>query len=254
MAVIRIEKTKNYTVMSNYHFKEKDMSLKAKGLISLMLSLPDDWDYTVNGLATICKENETAIKSALKELQQFGYLQVIKKYPNESDTGRIEYEYIIYEKPIQVNKKQEVENLWVENQGIENHVQLNTEKLNTNNKNNNITNINISNSQNLETNNINTEKTKRKELTKGQKNAIERNKILEDFIKDEPEELQKALKDYVEVRATKGLQAKQLKIILENFEIAYKNKPLSVILEQIKKATARGWMELTYENNFNRYN
>lgn len=71
MAVIRVEKTKNYTVMSNYHFKEKEMSLKAKGLLSLMLSLPDNWDYTIAGLVTICKENESAIKSALDELKIF---------------------------------------------------------------------------------------------------------------------------------------------------------------------------------------
>jgi len=71
MAVIRVEKTENYTVMSNYHFKEKEMSLKAKGLLSLMLSLPDNWDYTIAGLVTICKENESAIKSALDELKIF---------------------------------------------------------------------------------------------------------------------------------------------------------------------------------------
>ena len=75
MAVIRINKTQNYTVMSNYHLKEKDMSLKAKGLLSLMLSLPDNWDYSISGLVSICKENETEIKSILKELEEFGYLE-----------------------------------------------------------------------------------------------------------------------------------------------------------------------------------
>ena len=65
MAVIRVNKTKNYTIMSNYHFYEKEMSLKAKGLLSLMLSLPDEWDYSINGLVSICKENETSIKSTL---------------------------------------------------------------------------------------------------------------------------------------------------------------------------------------------
>lgn len=71
MSVIRVEKTKNYTTMSNYHFKETEMSLKAKGLLSLMLSLPDDWDYSLLGLVRICKESETAIKSALTELKKF---------------------------------------------------------------------------------------------------------------------------------------------------------------------------------------
>lgn len=132
MSVIRVEKTKNYTVMSNYHFKEKDMSLKAKGLLSLMLSLPDDWNYSIAGLVTRCKENETAIKSALKELQEFGYVKVDKIMPDKTKSGRIEYVYNIYEKPIQEGKKQGVENLPIESQDVENRVQLNTNKQNTN--------------------------------------------------------------------------------------------------------------------------
>lgn len=132
MSVIRVEKTKNYTVMSNYHLKEKDMSLKAKGLLSLMLSLPDNWDYSIAGLVAICKENETAIKSALKELQQFGYVKVDKIMPDKTESGRIEYVYNIYEKPKQEGKKQGVENLPIETQCVENPTQLNTNKLNTN--------------------------------------------------------------------------------------------------------------------------
>lgn len=164
MAVLRINKTENYTVMSNYHFKEKEMSLKAKGLLSQMLSLPDDWDYSIAGLVKINKENETAIKSTLNELKAFGYLKVTKVMPNESKTGRIEYIYDVFEEPKQElrnlennskkskkstvkkqnvekqeQEKQGVENLGVENQHIENQVQLNTNKLNikelnTNNK------------------------------------------------------------------------------------------------------------------------
>lgn len=131
MSVIRVEKTKNYAVMSNYHFKEKDMSLKAKGLLSLMLSLPDNWDYSIAGLVAICKENETAIKSALKELQQFGYVKIDKIMPDKTESGRIEYVYNIYEKPKQEGKKQGVENLPIEIQHVEKHVQLNTNKLST---------------------------------------------------------------------------------------------------------------------------
>ena len=70
MAIYRVHKTKDYTVMSNTHLRDKDMSLKAKGLLTLMLSLPENWDYTINGLVAICKENETAIKSALDELKK----------------------------------------------------------------------------------------------------------------------------------------------------------------------------------------
>lgn len=117
--------------MSNYHFKEKDMSLKAKGLLSFMLSLPDDWDYSMAGLVTLLKENETAIKTALKELQDFGYVRIDKIYPNNTDSGRIEYIYNVFEQPIQEKEKQALENLPLENQPVENHVQLNTKQLNT---------------------------------------------------------------------------------------------------------------------------
>lgn len=132
MSVIRVERTKNYTVMSNYHLKEKKMSLKAKGLLSLMLSLPDDWNYSIVGLVAICKENETAIKSTLKELQEFGYVIVEKIMPDKTESGRIEYVYNIFEKPKQEGKKQGVENLPLEIQCVENQVQLNTKQLNTN--------------------------------------------------------------------------------------------------------------------------
>ena len=84
MSVIRVNKTKDYVVMSNHHFKERKMSLKAKGLLSEMLSLPDDWDYSISGLVSINKENETSIKSALNELKEFGYLKVNKLLPNEN--------------------------------------------------------------------------------------------------------------------------------------------------------------------------
>ena len=139
MSVFRVEKNKNYTTMSNYHLREKEMSLKAIGLLSKMLSLPDNWDYTLVGLVSICKENETAIKSALDELKEFGYLEVNKKMPNQTNTGRIEYEYIIYEKPKQEGEKQALENLPVEIQPLENQTQLSINELSI--KKENINNI-----------------------------------------------------------------------------------------------------------------
>lgn len=150
MAKFKVNKTKDYTIMSNYHLKEKNMSLKAKGLLSVMLSLPEDWDYSISGLVAISLENETAIKSALSELKQFGYLEVIKLMPNESETGRIDYVYNIYEKPKQGGKKQEVENLPLENQpleilAVENQGQLNTNNKILNNKSNNMNIISINN-------------------------------------------------------------------------------------------------------------
>ena len=72
MSVFRIEKNKNYTVMSNYHLRDKNLSLKAKGLLSQMLFLPEDWDYTLRGLAAINKESVDAIRTAVLELEQAG--------------------------------------------------------------------------------------------------------------------------------------------------------------------------------------
>ena len=136
MAIIRMNKSSDYTVMSNTHLKEKNMSLKAKGLLSLMLSLRDDWEYSVEGLVSICKESEVAVKSALNELKKFNYLKVTKLLPNQTETGRIEYIYDIFEKPQQDIEKQGVENLEVEIldveiQALENQGQLNTKELNT---------------------------------------------------------------------------------------------------------------------------
>ena len=136
MAIIRMNKSSDYTVMSNAHLKEKNMSLKAKGLLSLMLSLRDDWEYSVEGLVSICKESEVAVKSALNELKKFNYLKVTKLLPNQTETGRIEYIYDIFEKPQQGIEKQGVENLGVEIldveiQALENQGQLNTKELNT---------------------------------------------------------------------------------------------------------------------------
>lgn len=110
MSVIRVNKTKDYTVMSNHHLKNMNLSLKAKGLLSQMLSLPDDWDYSIAGLAAINKENESSIKSALGELKQEGYLTITKLMPDETGSGRIEYIYDIFEQPQkQEGKKQGVE-------------------------------------------------------------------------------------------------------------------------------------------------
>lgn len=97
MAIFRVEKTKDFTLMSNHHLRNKTLSLKAKGLLSLMLSLPDTWDYTLKGLASICSEGIDAIRTAVKELEQHGYI-VRKQLRNEK--GRIrDMEYIIYERP-----------------------------------------------------------------------------------------------------------------------------------------------------------
>ena len=78
MSVFKIEKNKNYTVMPNYHLRDKNLSYKAKGLLSFMLSLPEDWDYSINGLVSISKEEVKAIRNILQELQRYGYLVIEK--------------------------------------------------------------------------------------------------------------------------------------------------------------------------------
>lgn len=132
MSVIRVNKTKNYTVLSNYHFKEKEMSLKAKGLLSLMLSLPDDWNYSISGLVKLSKDGKDSVMSALGELEKFGYL-IRTRVQNEK--GQFSgVEYYIYEQPqgefpIAENPTSEKEK--AVNPPAEEPPQLNTDKLNT---------------------------------------------------------------------------------------------------------------------------
>ena len=97
MAVYRVERTRDYTVMSNHHLKDTALSLKAKGLLSMFLSFPDDWNYSTRGLAAICKEGVEAIGNTIKELEKAGY---IVRRQLRGANGRItDTEYIIYEQP-----------------------------------------------------------------------------------------------------------------------------------------------------------
>lgn len=126
MAIFRVNKNKDYTVMSNYHLRDKNMSFKAKGLLSVMLSLPDDWDYSIKGIISISKENKTSIQSALKELEENKYLKRTKK---QNEKGQFEYIYDIYEKPWTENPY--IENLVTDYPCTENMPQLNTNIQNT---------------------------------------------------------------------------------------------------------------------------
>lgn len=240
MSVFRVKKDKNYTVMSNSHLKEKEMSLKAIGLLSKMLSLPDDWDYSLAGLVSICKENETAIKSALDELKTFGYLEMIKKLPNETNTGRIEYEYIIYEKPKQASEKQPIEILPLEILPIENPGQLNTDKSNTNNK---INNINIINNISKD-NKLSKKKLKEIEKEKLNKELVDTINLYFDDI-----DIINLLNTYLDLRKTKGLTVAQWIIILEDFKKeCASDKQYSI--NCLRKAIAGGWSQLIFLDNF----
>lgn len=133
MAVFKIEKNSNYTVMSNYHLQDRNLSYKAKGLLSFMLSLPDDWDYSINGLVAISKERIDAIKSILIELKNNNYLE-IKRFRNKK--GLFEYEYYIYEIP-KNNPEGEnpaMDKPTLDTPKMDNPIQINTNKQNTNNK------------------------------------------------------------------------------------------------------------------------
>ena len=104
MAVFRIERTRDYTVMSNHHLRNVALSLKAKGLLSMMLSLPDDWNYTTRGLAKICKEGVDAIGGALRELEREGYIvrHQLRDAQGHSFTGYgcARYGFTRYGKPV----------------------------------------------------------------------------------------------------------------------------------------------------------
>ena len=132
MAVIRVHKTKDYTVMSNNHFREKEMTFKAKGLLSVMLSLPDDWDYSTEGLAALSSDGRDSVKSALEELEQFGYLKRTQAF---DERGRFAgYNYDIYEFPIEnpSTEKPQAETPSTDFPSTEKPQQLNTKELSTN--------------------------------------------------------------------------------------------------------------------------
>ena len=135
MAVFRVERTRDYTVMSNHHLKNKDLSLKAKGLLSQMLSLPENWDYTLAGLSAINRESKDAIRSAVNELEKAGY---IRRRQTVDSRGKFSgNEYIIYEQPQPMLEnpipgKPMLENPTTDNPTSENPTQLNKDISRTN--------------------------------------------------------------------------------------------------------------------------
>ena len=147
MAVFRVERNTGYTVMSNHHLRNKELSLKAKGLLSQMLSLPEDWDYTLAGLSYINREKIDAIREAVKELEKAGY---IKRSRERDDKGRLRgADYVIYEQPQPVDEEAApdkpqppisdlptlenptLDNPMLEKPTLENPTQLNKDILNT---------------------------------------------------------------------------------------------------------------------------
>lgn len=202
MAVIRVNNTKGFAVMSNYHFQDKEISLKAKGLLGLMLSLPSNWDYSVNGLVAIVKENKAAVQTALKELEEHKYL---KRTRVQDETGRFDYIYDIYEKPYDKlpcteNRCTDIQCTEVE--CTENQPQINTNKQNTNKQN---------------TKELNTNEYKEKNIKKESVNSV-----IAEYT--ENKELQDALHGFVEMRnkARKPLTVRAMKLslnVLDNLAV-----------------------------------
>lgn len=202
MAVIRVNNTKGFTVMSNYHFQDKEISLKAKGLLGLMLSLPSNWDYSVNGLVATVKENKAAVQTALKELEEHKYL---KRTRVQDETGRFDYIYDIYEKPydkLPCTENQCTDIQCTEVQCTENQPQINTNKQSTNKQN---------------TKELNTNEYKEKNIKKESVNSV-----IAEYT--ENKDLQDALHGFVEMRtkARKPLTVRAMKLslnVLDNLAV-----------------------------------
>lgn len=198
MAVIRVNNTKGFTVMSNYHFQDKEISLKAKGLLGLMLSLPSNWDYSVNGLVAIVKENKAAVQTALKELEEHKYL---KRTRVQDETGRFDYIYDIYEKPydkLPCTENQCTDIQCTEVQCTENQPQINTNKQSTNKQN---------------TKELNTNEYKEKNIKKESVNSV-----ISSYT--ENKDLQDALHGFVDMRnkARKPLTVRAMKLSLNELD------------------------------------
>ena len=187
MAIVRVVKNKDYTVMSNAHLHDKRLSLKAVGLLSIVLSLPDNWHYTVKGLVGSVKDGERAVNGALSELKKCGYLQVNKLYPN-SERSKIEYQYVFYEKP------QDLQNVDLQNVGA----YINTNKQSTNKQN---------------TKELNTNEYKEKNIKKESVNSV-----IAEYT--ESKDLQDALHDFVDMRTKvrKPLTVRAMKLSLNELD------------------------------------
>lgn len=184
--------------MSNYHFQDKEISLKAKGLLGLMLSLPSNWDYSVNGLVAIVKENKAAVQSALKELEEHKYL---KRTRVQDETGRFDYVYDIYEKPydkLPCTENRCTDIQCTENRCTENQPQINTNKQSTNKQN---------------TKELNTNEYKEKNNKKESVNSV-----IAEYT--ENKDLQDALHDFVDMRtkARKPLTVRAMKLSLNELD------------------------------------
>ena len=280
MAKFKVNKTRDYTIIPNIHLKERKMSLKSKGLLTLMLSLPDDWNYSLKGLVSLCSESESAVKSSLQELKEFGYLRIQKLAPKKGN-GKFEYIYEIFESPLKkeerqrVNKKAEnlqlenqpdenvtIENLKVENQPVEN-LQLENQP----DENVTIENLKVENQpvENLQLENqpdiLITKQSRTKELNTKEKNKKEKTdhteKLFEyiESLKIDAEK-KKIFKEWVGYKKSKGQykDTKSLDVLIRRF-IKYSVEELRNIVEKSIMNNYAGIFEPKEGvNNGNSYN
>ncbi len=142
MGEFKVFRNGDFTVMSNYHLKDKNLSLKAIGLLSKMLSLPDNWDYSLVGLVAICKESKDTIRTTLNELKHYNYIEIEKL---RTKKGTYRYNYLIFENPrdkaLKIGNKPDTENPYLVEPDMENYTQYNIKEYNINNKKYKIDNI-----------------------------------------------------------------------------------------------------------------
>lgn len=226
MAVFRVHKSENYTVLSNYHFKEKAMSLKAKGLLSLMLSLPEKWDYSIAGLVTLSKDGKDSVNAALKELEKFGYLRRTQAI---DASGKFSgYNYEIFEQPTEVKAEKPkavkpfAENPSTEKPTTENPPQLSKKELTT---------------KKLTTKKSNTEEERKKESPATTYDAIINERIFD-------EEVKNTLYEFIKMRKLikKPLTDFALsKLINKLFKISLDPR---VQIEVLEKSILNNWQDI----------
>lgn len=214
LAIIRVQKKSNYTVVDNTFIRDMNLSIKAKGLMLLMLSLPPEWDYSVAGLSAICKEGMTAIRGALKELEETGYL--IRERRN-NEKGYFVYEYILSEIPEPYNGNLHTVEECAEDTHTENRTQINKE----------VSNKDISNTDKLER----------------EKSAEEEVYEILEGIKDK--ELRELYTDYVLQRKEQGspLTPKGLHMLIaRGYRLS--DSDMAVHRAIVETALINGWMNL----------
>ena len=243
MAKFKVEKTKNYTTMSNRHFQDKRLSYKAKGLLSLMLSLPEEWDYSVQGLMKLSRDGKESVMSGINELEDCGYLI---RTQEKDESGRFTgYDYAVYEHPFSENPS--AEKPLEENPPTVNPPQLNNNRLNTNELKTEASN-----------NCLIKETHKRKNGGKPENRNME--EVFEEFIEDrfssvvDSSALHEAVNEFVEHRASmkKKLTPTALKL---NLDKAYRlaEGDYDRTCELILNAVANGWQGIYDDSSYSRH-